>query len=438
MASVQKRLLKDGKTVSYVGRYRGPDGREHSRSFTLRRDAKAWVDANMTTVRTGDHVDPNGGKVTLAELMALAVKSASSGTATTRQFAANNLGPLAGVPIGKLTVPEMKTWMDELESGRSWENGKPLAPSSVRIVVSAVKAALNEAVTDGLLRRSPAATLKADRNVRQREVTRDVLLNARQIRAIAAEASYTASTMILVAAMTGLRPGEMCGLRRRSVDLQRAELHVREQATVKGNPWAWRPLKTPQSTRSVPLAAEALDLLAKYLQSTDGQDGDPLFLTRQGGMFTSTTFGEAFTNARDKAGLADFTPHSLRHFYASALIASNVNVRTVQARMGHATSAETLRTYTHLWPDDADITRAAVNDVFSSPAEPLQPTASGADLGKLLAADLRAQLKGLGVKLESRKNPAKSNEFPKLPSGRLLTPGDNTPNDTLSELPVAN
>ena len=56
--------------------------------------------------------------------------------------------------------------------------------------------------------------------------------------------------------------------------------------------------------------------------------------------------------------------HDLRHFYASLLIRRGENVKVVQARLGHASAAETLDTYSHLWPDSDDRTRAAVDAVL--------------------------------------------------------------------------
>src|SRR5690348_15694532 len=50
--------------------------------------------------------------------------------------------------------------------------------------------------------------------------------------------------------------------------------------------------------------------------------------------------------------------HDLRHFYASALIAANLNPKVIQARLGHATTAETMDTYGHLFPDSEDLGRA--------------------------------------------------------------------------------
>jgi integrase len=56
--------------------------------------------------------------------------------------------------------------------------------------------------------------------------------------------------------------------------------------------------------------------------------------------------------------------HALRHFYASLLIRHGESVKTVQARLGHASAVETLDTYSHLWPDSNDRTRAAVDAVL--------------------------------------------------------------------------
>ena len=56
--------------------------------------------------------------------------------------------------------------------------------------------------------------------------------------------------------------------------------------------------------------------------------------------------------------------HALRHYYASLLIRHGESVKVVQARLGHASASETLDTYSHLWPDSEDSTRAAVDAVL--------------------------------------------------------------------------
>jgi integrase len=57
------------------------------------------------------------------------------------------------------------------------------------------------------------------------------------------------------------------------------------------------------------------------------------------------------------------------HYYASLLIRSGASVKVVQARLGHASAKTTLDVYGHLWPDDEDRTRRAVDDAFTAPVE---------------------------------------------------------------------
>ena len=58
--------------------------------------------------------------------------------------------------------------------------------------------------------------------------------------------------------------------------------------------------------------------------------------------------------------------HDLRHFYASALIAANLNPKAVQTRLGHATIAETMDTYGHLFPDSEELGRTAVGSALAT------------------------------------------------------------------------
>jgi integrase len=79
----------------------------------------------------------------------------------------------------------------------------------------------------------------------------------------------------------------------------------------------------------------------------------------------------ATRTAREKVdGLpAGFRDHDLRHHFASLLIASGADVKTVQARLHHASAKTTLDTYGHIWPDLGESTRAAVDGVIAARAE---------------------------------------------------------------------
>jgi integrase len=77
-------------------------------------------------------------------------------------------------------------------------------------------------------------------------------------------------------------------------------------------------------------------------------------------------FGTCWRNAVAAAGLPAGTRfHDLRHFYASTLIASNLNPKVIQARLGHATISETMDTYGHLFPDSEDLGRGAIDAILA-------------------------------------------------------------------------
>ena len=116
-----------------------------------------------------------------------------------------------------------------------------------------------------------------------------------------------------------------------------------------------------------------MDALAAHLARwpTDGL----LFTTEQGSPIRRTAFSaRVWRPAVKAAGLPDtVTFHALRHFYASLLIRHGESVKTVQARLGHASASETLDTYSHLWPDSDDRTREAVDVVLRrTPADSLR------------------------------------------------------------------
>ena len=77
------------------------------------------------------------------------------------------------------------------------------------------------------------------------------------------------------------------------------------------------------------------------------------------------------------AGLPEgFRCHDLRHYFASLLIASGADVKTVQARLRHASAKTTLDTYGHLWPDRDESTRAAIEAAFSAHADSVRTTSA--------------------------------------------------------------
>ncbi|HWG14550.1 MAG TPA: site-specific integrase [Streptosporangiaceae bacterium] len=163
---------------------------------------------------------------------------------------------------------------------------------------------------------------------------------------------------VLLGVFVGLRLGETCGLRPEDIDFMRGVVHPHVQYPAE-------PLKTRISQTPVPvpaaLAAELSAQIAAYghhsslLTGADGRQLSPWAAER------------AMRADRKKVqGLpAGFRYHDLRHCFASLLIASEADVKTVQAPLRHASAKTTLDTYGHIRPDRDESTRATVEAVFT-------------------------------------------------------------------------
>jgi integrase len=123
------------------------------------------------------------------------------------------------------------------------------------------------------------------------------------------------------------------------------------------------PLKTASSYRAVPLAATVGDALAAHLARWPAHpDLGVIFTNAHGGPVQQFPFGQVWETARRKAGVPEWaTPHDMRHFFASALIRSGASVKVIQARLGHSSAKTTLDVYGHLFADEEDRTRSAVD-----------------------------------------------------------------------------
>ncbi|RDI64801.1 tyrosine-type recombinase/integrase [Nocardia pseudobrasiliensis] len=200
------------------------------------------------------------------------------------------------------------------------------------------------------------------------------------------------------------------GLRVCDIDFLCREIHVVQQANhFRGKPPTTR-LKTRTNKRTVPLPADAHNAPSAFLTTVQRNRNDLVFRTKAGNPWCADGMGERFRAVAEKAQVPQgFTPHDLRHFYASALIRNGSSVKTVQVRLGHADAETTLRVYTHLWPDQDAHTRTAIETAFGRIHS---DTPDGCTPGNDRVSDLRRD------------------------SGRLLSTETASDQDSFSERPM--
>ena len=160
----------------------------------------------------------------------------------------------------------------------------------------------------------------------------------------------------------------MFGLTVDRVDFLRRMVKVdRQLILLPGAPPTFGPPKTHASYRTVPLPQVVVDELAAHLAAWPVGESGLIFTNNQGDAISRTRFSDQVWRPAVKATELDGARfNDLRHFYASLLIRHGESVKVVQSRLGHASAAETLDTYSHLWPDSEDQTRAAVDSVLGA------------------------------------------------------------------------
>ncbi len=284
---------------------------------------------------------------------------------------------LGDLPVSAVLPSHVQGWVKRLQVGDKAARRRPLAPSTIGVVHSIVSSVFKAAVRDRRVASNPCAGTKLPKVDRPRVVPP----TTEQVAVLAEAMPDGLRALVTLAAGTGLRQGEAFGLTVDRLDMLRRELRVdRQLLTVVGEGPRFGPPKTPASNRVIPLPRVVVDALAAHLASYPASP-DGLVFTVDGSPITRQAFGHLWRPVARAAGLPLGTGlHSCRHYYASLLIRHGESVKTVQARLGHASAVETLDTYSHLWPDSDDRTREAIDSVLGGPATPIlgDPVGTGA------------------------------------------------------------
>jgi integrase len=179
--------------------------------------------------------------------------------------------------------------------------------------------------------------------------------------------------LLATAVGTGMRQGELLGLRRQQINFLRRELSVEEQCPTPsgGAPYLTPRLKTPASRRVVPLPQFAVEALSIHVATRGTREDGVMVRNPHGGLWRRGAINMCFWKPTlVRAGLpTSYGMHALRHTYASGLIAEGLHPRVIQARLGHKSIVETMDTYGHLFPDQNEETASALDRLFGDSAQ---------------------------------------------------------------------
>lgn len=272
--------------------------------------------------------------------------------------------------LRNLTAPQLNTLYTELlKCGRKDLKGG-LSTRTVRYIHTILHRALEDAVRWGRLTRNPVAQAdpprqeKSDMKTWTADQTRHFLESVRSDRLYA---------VYLLAFTTGMRRGELLGLRWSDIDFEAARLSIQQTLVTVGYKTLFTDPKTKKSRRSIALDTTTMTVLRshraqqaqeKLLLGPEYDANGLVFSSEHGKLLHPMSLSDMFRRRAIQAGLPIIRFHDVRHTYASLALSAGVHPKVVSERLGHSSITITLDTYSHAVPALQEDAAAKVASLF--------------------------------------------------------------------------
>ena len=351
-------LAADGSPIKPYRRF--PDARS-------REEAQAMADTWASVLTADGKVHSTVISDLLGEYIDMREKmGASPNTVKTyRLFNRRYVGSyLKGAVAGELTAVDLTRFEMRLLAPEA-EGGAGLGRNTVIGVHHFLRGAFNHWVSSGVLESNPMLSVRHPSPERHEAAVVDEWDLPRLDFALAAQFTGEVETLedyvravnafaAWLSLRTGMRVGEVCGIRRRDVSRQRMHLHVGGTVIeATGRKPYRRDVPKGRRSRNVSVTHADMRAIEGFIEMQGrfvaGLTADSPIVTIDGSWMRPTTVSTRFTELRRTLGLPDgVTFHGLRHTHATMCLDAGVDIKTLSERMGHADEATTLRLYAHV------------------------------------------------------------------------------------------
>jgi integrase len=385
--------VRELRSGQWQARYRGPDGimRPADRTFPDKTAAERWLTTKEAEILNGDWLDPDAGRILFDQYAQAWIDERPGLRPKTiqlyRYLLRRHLSPgLGAKAVAVIREPQVRRWRKELLDAK-------ISEVTTAKAYRLLKAIMNTAADDGLIRRNPCRIKGAGL---EKSPERPVL-TVGQVYTLADAITPRYRAMVLLAAFGSLRWGELAALRRADIDIKAGTIRVRRQLTetARGG-LAFGPPKSDAGLRTVPLPdmilADLTGHLAQFAQ--DGDDG-LIFTSPEGTLLRHGNFyRRAWLPAVQKAGMTGVHFHDLRHAGNTFTAHAGANIRELMARMGQS-SPRAAMIYLHstderqrILADAVDkAARAELRKARKKPAKPRKSASDGGPSGTEVACD---------------------------------------------------
>ena len=277
------------------------------------------------------------------------IKVRASSHQTYKGYIEHHIKPYIGtIPLEKLTTMDLqKLYRKLLTKGRvdrieAKDQPKGLSAKTVRNINQVISSAMDLAVTQKIILINPTKACELPK-VEHKEMQ---TIPMEQLEAFLKEARETGVyEMYYIALATGLRRGELLGLKWQDIDWKNGIIKVRRQVARVDGEIMEAPLKTKNSYRAVSISQQAIEVLKTQKEKTNDQY---VFPSPNGGPISPDSVNNMLKRVLARAGIPKVRFHDLRHTFATIALQNGVDIKTVSGMLGHFSAGFTLDTYAHV------------------------------------------------------------------------------------------
>ena len=342
-----------------------------------KKEAEAQLARMLIELDDGVYIDTK--KISVSDYLDKWVASIKGSVSSTtyeryKQLCDKHLKPTIGrIALNKLQAIRIsELYSVAQESGRVDKKGG-LSKQTVLHMHRVLKRALSQAVKWGLITRNPCDAVdnipKPNKKERLTFTTEETLHLLEQLN------GKRLYLPVLLAVTTGMRRGEIMGLRWKDIDLDNNRLYIR-QIVIETREYGVeiKQPKTDSSSRSIALPKITTEALKKYrvkqaelaLQIGKGLTPESMLFDELSGLHIPGRITVNFRKFVKSHGFKHVTFHDLRHTHATHLLEQNIHPKIVSERLGHSTIALTMNTYSHVMPTMQEEAANKVDDMLST------------------------------------------------------------------------
>jgi len=319
--------------------------------FKTKEEAEEAAKKILAEIQQGTYVEPT--KMTVEEFLLDFVENTLKGEVAPNtyeqrlSFVKNHIAPKIGkTKLSDLSPSQIQKFYNELR--------EQYGAGHVQNIGNLLNKALTQAVRWNIISRNPAALVKKPSTSRKNAKMKTwTVEEQKKFLEYAKSESTFYYVMFLLALTSGMRKGELLGLKWDDVDTKRGIVSVKRTVV-----WAQKNLylkdipKTESSIRTIQIPEQTAKTLKKWQLACPANLLNLVFPSpKTNGILYPNSLDKAYQKAIRESGVPYISFHGLRHTFATTLLANNVNPKIVQEMLGHSTIKTTMDTYSHVLPN---------------------------------------------------------------------------------------